>query len=117
MPFDAFHRLLQAPGPSMLMIRMGCLMLVKDDTLPLSRILRIVDIPDMPRVPGLNRHVIVSHRDNVKIGLIQPLYVAHMEHPPFPLSRTMPPVLPPQSLPRPQISPRQNTSHTLPQTA
>lgn len=116
MPHNAPYRLPQTPGPPMLMIRLGSPVLMENNTLPLPQILRIMDIPDMPRILRLDRHIIVLRQDNVKIGLIQLLYLFRPEHlHPLP-SRTMPPALPPQSLPRPQVSHRQNTSHTHPPT-
>ncbi len=117
MPHNTPYRLPQTPGPPMLMIRLGSPVLMENNTLPLPRILRIMDIPDMPRIPGLDRHIIFLRQNNIKIGPIQLLYLFRPEHQPLPLSRTMPPALPPQSLPHPQASHRQSTSRTHPPAA
>lgn len=104
MPLDALHCLPQILSSAMLMIWMGCLMLMKNDALPLTRILRVMDIPDMPRILRLNRHIVIFRQNNVKVRLIQLLYLFRPEHLHPLLSRTMPPALPPQSLLPPQIS-------------
>ena len=72
MPFDTLHRLPQTPGPPMLMVRLGSPVLMENNTLPLPRILRIMDIPDMPRILRLERHIIFLRQNNVKIRPIQP---------------------------------------------
>ena len=117
MPFDTLHCLPQTPGSPMLMIRLGSPVLMENNTLPLPRILRIMDIPDMPRILRLERHIIFLRQNNVKIRPIQPPDLFRPEHRPHPLSRTTPPARPPRYPPPPQASPRQNTSHTPPPTA
>ena len=117
MPHNAPYRLPQTPGPPMLMVRLGSPVLMENNTLPLPRILRIMDIPDMPRILRLERHIIFLRQNNVKIRPIQPPDLFRPEHQPHPLSRTTPPVRPPRYPPPPQASPRQNTSHTPPPTA
>ena len=117
MPFDTLHCLPQTPGPPMLMIRLGSPVLMENNTLPLPRILRIMDIPDMPRILRLERHIIFLRQNNVKIRPIQPPDLFRPEHQPHPLSRTTPPARPPRYPPHPQASHSQNTSHTPPPTA
>lgn len=117
MPLNALYRLPQIPCPPMLMIGLGSPILMENNTFPFPRLLRIMDLPDMPRILRLDRHIIVLRQDNVKIGLIPLLYLFRPEHlHPLP-SRTMPPALAPQSLPRPQVSHWQNTFHTHPPVA
>ena len=65
MPFGTLHRLPQTPGPAMLMIRLGSPVLMENNTLPLPRIFRVMDIPDMPRILRLNRHIIFLRQNNV----------------------------------------------------
>ena len=117
MPHNAPYRLSQTPGPPMLMVRLGSPVLMENNTLPLPRILRIMDIPDMPRILRLERHIIFLRQNNVKIRPIQPPDFFRPEHQTLPLSRTTPPARPPRYSPPPQASPRQNTSHTPPPTA
>ena len=90
MPHNAPYRLPQTPGPPMLMIRLGSPVLMENNTLPLPRILRIMDIPDMPRILRLDRHIIFLRQNNVKIRPIQPPDLFRPEHQTLPLSRTTP---------------------------
>ena len=117
MPHNAPYRLPQTPGPPMLMVRLGSPVLMENNTLPLPRILRVMDIPDMPRILRLDRHIIFLRQNNVKIRPIQPPDLFRPEHQPHPLSRTTPPARPPRYPPPPQASHSQNTSHTPPPTA
>ena len=58
MPPDAPYRLPQSIRPTVLVVRMGSLVLVEDDHRSLLRILRIMQIPVMAGIPGHNRHII-----------------------------------------------------------
>lgn len=64
MPHNTPYRLSQTPCPSMLMVRLGNPVLMESNTLPFPRILLVIDIPDMPRIPGLDRHIIILRQDN-----------------------------------------------------
>lgn len=68
MPLDTLHRLPQIPGSAMLMIRMGCPMLMENNALLLSRILRVMDMSDMPRILRLDRHIIILRQLPVMSG-------------------------------------------------
>ena len=85
MPPDTTYRLPQGVRPTVLVIRVGSLVFVKDDHRSLLRILRIMQVPVMPGIPGHDRHVIGIRGDNVEILRIQTLQVFITEHrqPPF----------------------------------
>lgn len=67
MPLDAPYRLLQAPSPPMPVIRVGRPVLVEYDTVAWLRILRVMDIPDMPGILRHDGHIIGIRTDNIKI--------------------------------------------------
>ncbi len=50
MPLDALYRLPQAPRPAMPVVRVGQPVLVEYDAVARFRILRVMDIPDMPGI-------------------------------------------------------------------
>ena len=64
-PLILFTACPQTPGPPMLMIRLGSPVLMENNTLPLPRIFRVMDIPDMPRILRLDRHIIFLRQNNV----------------------------------------------------
>ena len=48
MPLDALHRLPQAPRPAVPVVWVGCPVLVEYDAVARLRVLRVMDVPDMP---------------------------------------------------------------------
>ena len=113
MSLDAPHRLPQRISPAMLVIRMWCLMLMKDNTAAFPRILRVMDIPVMPRIPGHYRYIIFIRNDDGKIFSIQAFQFFFTEQYPAPPSGTTLPEPFPQYLPPLLSSGPQNTSGTL----
>ena len=113
MPLDAPYRLPQRIRPAMLMIRMWCLMLMKDNTAAFPRILRVVDVPVMPRIPGHYRYIIFIRRNDSKIFPIQAFQFFFTEQYPAPPFGTTLPVPFPQYLPPLPSSGPQNTFGTL----
>ena len=117
MPLDAPHRLPQRIRPAMLMIRMWCLMLMKNNTAAFPWILRVMDIPVMPRIPGHYRYIIFIRDNDGKIFRIQTFQFLFTEQYPMPPFGTMLPVLFPQYLPLLLPSDPQNTFDRLLSTA
>ena len=113
MSLDAPYRLPQRICPAMLMIRMWCLMLMKNNTAAFPRILRVVDIPVMPRIPGHYRYIIFIRDNDGKIFRIQAFQFLFTKQYPPPPSGTTLPMLFPQYLPLLLPSGPQNTSGTL----
>lgn len=93
------NRLPQGIRPAMLVIRMRSLVLVEYDHRPLIRILRIMQIPVMARVPGHDRHIKGIRGDDGEILRIQTLQVFTAEHRLPPSRRTTLPE------PAPQLQP------------
>ena len=85
MPPDAPYRLPQGVRPAVLVVRMRCLMLVEYDHGSLLRILRIMQIPVMPGIVALYRHIIGIRGYDVEILRIQTLQIIRIKHrqPPF----------------------------------
>ena len=64
MPLDAPYRLPQAPCPPVPVVRVGCPVLVKYDAVPRLRVLRVVDVPDMPGILRHDGHIIGIRADD-----------------------------------------------------
>ena len=88
-------------------------MLMKDNTAAFPRILRVMDIPVMPRIPGHYRYIIFIRDDDGKIFRIQTSQFFFTEQYPQPPFGTTLPVLFPQYLPLLLPSDPRNTFGTL----
>ena len=92
-------------------------MLMKNNTVAFPRILRVMDVPVMSRIPGHYRYVIFIRRNDGKIFRIQAFQFFFTEQYLLPPSGTTLPVLFPQYLPPLPSSDPQNTFGILLPTA
>lgn len=85
-PLDTPYRLSQAPRPPMSVVRVGRPVLVEYDAVPRLRVLRVVDVPDMPGILRHDGHIIRIRTDDRKIRTVQGLQLLRAKHPqsPFP---------------------------------
>lgn len=60
----------EAISAPVLVVGMAVFVLVKDDARRIPWSIGVVQIPVMPRVPALDDHIIIIHRDNVEIPRI-----------------------------------------------
>ncbi len=70
MALHAPNSLSEAISAPVLMVGMAVFVLVKDDARHIPWSIGVVQIPVMPRVPALDGHIIIIHRDNVEIPRI-----------------------------------------------
>lgn len=67
MALYAPNRLSEAVSASVLVVGMAIFMLVEDDTRRIPRNASAMQVPVMPRVPALDGHIVLIHRDNIEI--------------------------------------------------
>ena len=58
----------KAVSASVLVVGMTIFMLVEDDTRRIPRNAGAMQVPVMPRVPALNGHIVLIHRDNIEVS-------------------------------------------------
>ena len=114
MPPDAPYRLPQSIRPTVLVVRMGSLVLVEDDHRSLLRILRIMQIPVVAGIPGHDRHIVGIRGYNGEILRIQAFQIFITEHGQPPSRQTTLPAPAPQGKPSALRSCPQNTCCRLP---
>lgn len=68
MALYAPNNLSEAVSAPVLVVGMAIFMLVKDDTRRIPRNAGAMQVPVMPRVPALDGHVVLIHRDNIEIS-------------------------------------------------
>ena len=68
MALYAPYSLSEAISTPVLVVWMAVFMFVEDDTRCIPRNIGGMQIPVMPRVPALNGHVVIIHRDNIEIA-------------------------------------------------
>ena len=68
MALYAPNRLLKAVSTPVLVVGMTIFMLVEDDTRCIPRNAGAMQVPVMPRVPALDGHIVLIHRDNIEIS-------------------------------------------------
>lgn len=77
---DTPHRLWQCSCSAMQMIWMGCPMLMKYLTISFCRIIRIMQIPIMPGISGLDGHIMLTQQNDVEILGINFLQLSCIKH-------------------------------------
>ena len=70
MALYAPNSLSEAVSTPMLVVGLAIFVLVEDDTRRIPRNAGAMQVPVMPRVPALDGHIVLIHRDNVEISLI-----------------------------------------------
>lgn len=68
MALYAPNSLSEAVSTSVLVIGMAIFMFVEYDTRRIARNTGAMQVPVMPRVPALDGHIVLIHRDNVEIS-------------------------------------------------
>lgn len=68
MALYAPNRLSEAVSTPVLVVGMTVFVLVEDDTRRIPRNAGAMQVPVMPRVPALDGHIVLIHRDNVEIS-------------------------------------------------
>ena len=68
MALDAPNSLSEAVSAPVLVVGMAIFMLVENDTRRITRNTGAMQVPVMPRVPALDRHIVLIHRDNIEIS-------------------------------------------------
>ena len=68
MALDAPNRLSEAVSTPVLVIGMTVLVFMEYDTRRITRNTGAMQVPVMPRVPALDRHIVLIHRDNIEIS-------------------------------------------------
>lgn len=58
----------EAVSTPMLVVGMAIFVLVKDNTRRIPRNAGAMKVPVMPRVPALDGHIVLIHRDNIEIS-------------------------------------------------
>lgn len=67
MLLDPPHCLWKSSCSAMQVIRMGCLMLMEYHTIPFCWVIRVMQIPIMPGILGLDGYIIIAQHNDVKI--------------------------------------------------
>ena len=68
MALYAPNSLSKAVSTPVLVIGMAIFMLMEDDTRRITRNAGAMQVPVMPRVPALDGHIVLIHRDNIEIS-------------------------------------------------
>ena len=68
MALYAPNSLSEAVSAPVLVVRMAVFVFVEDDTRRIVRDAGAMQIPVMPRVPALDGHIVLIHRDNIEIS-------------------------------------------------
>ena len=68
MALYAPNSLSEAVSTPVLVVGMAIFVLVEDDTRCIPRNIGAMQVPVMPRVPALDGHIVLIHRDNVEIS-------------------------------------------------
>ena len=68
MALYAPNRLSETVPAPMLVVGMTIFVLVEDDTRRIPLNAGAMQIPVMPRVPALNGHIVLIHRDNIEVS-------------------------------------------------
>ena len=68
MALYAPNSLSEAVSAPMLVVGMTIFMLMEDNACRIPRNTGALQVPVMPRVPALDRHIVLIHRDNVEIS-------------------------------------------------
>lgn len=83
------YRLWQSSCSAMQVVWMGCLMFMEYHTVSLCWIIRIMQVPVMPGISGLNCHIMLTQHNDVEILRIDLFKLSCIKHSLPPLWQTM----------------------------